>query len=537
MADIIDQPIKFLGATVLSFNCQLGLGSSESTLNVDLIEDCEDIPADSFEPKDGTKIVGAPAYFKAGAFVFGGVLQTWSYTQNGSGRTFNAVISDPRQLLENAVVVTDSYLGSPVKGLNYFNAYAYWETQVLQGNCAVFGESKGGERGMPYQRVITALTNMNPTIYSPTGYAFTINFSSFPQGLPEYYRIGGPSITILQLLQDVCDVTGYDFYVNLSPGNIIDIGLINLKIPPPSFGEVIAAYDGKATDLTYGQELRNEVTKTVLFGEQQHYLSNVDKFNYFFGEDFIDNIYVPVIPYRYDNCGFWIRKKIDSLNTSLRDPLPTNGPYTLHELDIRSAMASKELWLDRVMCPEIKGTFNEAVRNKWPEAGACARNLLQIFVKKGEAIKLTEEAAKQPPVSDAMFNGGPGNVKANEPQILEEIDKVWNFVKSLGDTYYGKQFITPLNQDICYYFDPEAPLGEKKFSDIPTNAGGWVEDGNPVLGLVDPELGLFREEDGRIGCFALFSFKGDKPKEESTTSIKVKDENFTLPTAGGFTPG
>jgi hypothetical protein len=37
---IISEPIRFLGATVLSFNSTLGLGSSESTLNVDLIEDC-----------------------------------------------------------------------------------------------------------------------------------------------------------------------------------------------------------------------------------------------------------------------------------------------------------------------------------------------------------------------------------------------------------------------------------------------------------------------------------------------------------------
>lgn len=528
MTDIIDRPIKFLGATVVSFNCQLGLGASESTLNVDLVEDCEDSPPDSFMPKDGTILVGAPAYFTAGAFTFGGILQNWTYNQNGSGRTYTALISDPRQLLENTVVVTDSYVGPPIQGLNYFNAYAYWETQTLEGNCAVFGTSRGGERGMPYQMVINALKNMVPAIYSPTGYSFSIDFNSFPTGLPEYYRVGGPSVTLLQLIQDVCDVTGYEFYVNLLPGNIISIGLINLKIAPSSFGELIAAYDGRATDLSYGQELRNEVTKTVLFGEQQHYLSRVDKFNYFFGEDLINGEYIPVIPYRYDECGFWIRKKIDSLNLSLKDPLPTNGPYTIHELDIRSAMASKELWLNRVMSEEIKGTFNEAVRNKW-QAGSDGRAVLKTFTQKGQAVNVTATAAERLPISDVAFNRTDRDAQANKPDILEELDKVWNFVKNLGDTYYGKQFITPLNQLICYYIDPEAPMGEKRFSDIPTNAGGWIDDGNPVLGLTDPDLGLFREEDGRIGCFALFSFSGDRPNEESTTTVDPKDENFKPP--------
>lgn len=515
MTDIINQPIKFLGATVLSFNCQLGLGSSESTLNVDLIEDCEDVPTDFFLPKDESVVVGAPVYFTAGAFSFGGVLQNWTYSQGGSGRTFNVRVTDPRQLLENAVVITDSYLGPPTQGINYFNVYAYWESATLDANCLVFGDSLGGERGMPYGKVISALKNMAPIIYSPTGYSFTINFNSFPDGLPEYYRISGPSISILQLLQDVCEVTGNEFFVDLLPGNIINIGLINLKNPPASFGEIIASYDGVATELSYGQELRNEVTKTVLFGEQQHYLSRVDKFNYFFGEDFINGEYIPVIPWRYDECGFWISKKIDSLNLSLKRPLPTNGPYNLHELDIRSAMVSQQLWQERVMSETLNGTFNKAVRENWPEAQTNGRALLGIFNQGGGAIDAAVNANLA--VADGMNNPRRGQATANKPEFLEDLEKVWNFVKSLGDTFYGKQFITPLNQIVCVRQDPNAPLAEKKFSDIPTNAGGWVDDGIPVLGLLDPELGLFREEDGRIGCFGLFNFNGERPDEEATT--------------------
>jgi hypothetical protein len=107
-------------------------------------------------------------------------------------------------------------------------------------------------------------------------------------------------------------------------------------------------------------------------------------------------------------------------------------------------------------------------------------------------------------------------MQANKPEILEDLEKVWNFIKSLGDTYYGRQFITPLNQRICSYQDPEAPISEKKFSDIPTNAGGWVEDGVSILGLSDPELGLFREDDGRIVCFALFNTDGENPDKDKS---------------------
>lgn len=531
MADIIDQPIKFLGATVLSFNGQLGVGSTESSLSIDLVEDCEDNPPDLFLPKEGLVIVGAPVYFKAGDFEFGGILQSWTYNQGGAGRTFNVKMTDPRQLLENTAVVTDSYLGPPVQGVNYFNAYAYWEGAVLDGNCAVFGNSFNGEKGMPYIKVVQALKNMNPIIYSPTGYKFTINFNSFPDGLPEYYRISGPRISLLQLLQDVCDVTGHEFFVNLSPGNIINIGLINLKIPPPSFGEVVAAYDGRATDLSYGQELRNDVTKTVLFGEQQHYLSRVDRFNYFFGEEIIDGVIRPIIPYKYDQCGFWIAKRVEALNLTLSKPLPTNGPYTIHELDIRAAMASQKLWLSRVMTDTIKGTFNKAVRDNWPDGVNNMKAVLETLAQGGQAINLTAKATiKGVSIGDITLQPNRAGAALIKNELAEDLEKVWQFIKNLGDTYYGKQFITPLNQLICCVKDPDAAFGDLKLSDVPTNAGGWVDDGIPVLGLLDPELGVFKEEDGRVGCFALFNFDGRIPQEESTTigkpNLKQTDINI-----------
>lgn len=501
MADIITQPIKFLGATVVSFNSSLGLGATESSLTVDLVEDCEASPPDQFLPKDGSVIVGAPVYFEVGSFSFGGVLTGWSYTQGGSGRTYNAKVVDPRQLLENTVVIVDSYLGNPVQAINYFNAYAYYEGQVLQGNCNVFGSSKSSESGMPYQKVIQSLIGMAPIIYSPTGYSYTINFTSFPQGLPQYYRVAGPSLTLLQLLQDVCDVLGYDFYAYLAPGNVINIGLINLRSQPGSFGNIIASYDGSATEISYGQELRNEVTKAVLFGEKQHYLSRVSKFHHFFGEDLVGGTYVPVTPYKYDNCGFWISKMVDSLNLTLKNPLGGNGPYSIHELDIRSAMASQDIWKKRVMDATIAGSFNAAVRANWPE------------LQEDQAAKaLAGEIENPRGVNDAINQPNRANMNANKPEVLEDLEKIWSFIKNLGDTYYGKQFITPLDQLICYYQDPNSNVGEKIFTDVPTNAGGWVDDGTAVLGLTDPELGLFRADDGRITAFALFNVAGNVPE-------------------------
>lgn len=508
-------PIKFLGLTVLSFNTQLGLGSSESSLSVDLINDC--IAGDS----PNSPAVGGPVYFQAGSFLFGGVLSSWTKSQGGSGQTYNVKIVDPRQLLENFIVVVDSYLGLPISSVNYFNSYAYYESSVLNANCSAFGSSYSNDRGMPYQKVIDALATTNPILYSTTGYQYKVNFNSFPGGIPEWYRITGPSVSLLQLLQDVCDVTGYEFYVymtNFGGVNTINIGLINLKLPPASFQNIINAYDGYATDISYGQELRNDITKSVLFGEKQAYLTQVYQFNHFFGEDQYGIALVPVIPYGYDECGFWISKKIESLNLSLTRPLPGNGPYTIHELDIRCAMASEQAWLNRAMSSTVPGTFNAAVRANWPTAVTSVDGGVRDLVQNAGAAMDASVGVNSGriPVADMLNKPTRRSVKSNEDIQIEDLQKVWNFIKSLGETYYGKQFIAPLNQYICWYQTDEN--AEKNFSDVPTSAGGWIDPGYSVLNLVEPELSLFKSDDGRVGCFAIFNSDGNPPSSGNLTS-------------------
>ena len=506
MSDIVTSPIKFLNATVLSFNTTLGLGSSESTLNVDLIEDCEADPPDQFLPAYNLIEVGAPVYFNTAidgtGFNFGGVLTNWTVSQNGSGKTFNAKVSDPRQLLENTIVIVDSYVGPPIKQKNYFNVYSAYEREVLDGECGVFGSSGSTERGMPYKKIIDKLKQMERTICSPTGYEFTIDFNSFPQNVPEYYSVPGPGISILQLLQDVCDVLGLEFYVNLLNGGLISIGTIDLKTPPESFSTIIGAYNGIATELSYGEELRNEKTKALIFGEKQHYLSYVNKFEYFFGEDLIGNELKPVVPFANDKSGFWIKKRIEKLNATLFNPLG-NGPYDISELDIRAALSSYDNWRDRVLDPKSVGSFNEAIRNKYQE---CQKRLQEAIEKIIQNPRI-DQAAKDRRIADLYNDPRRGGAEAMKPKADQDLEAIFNFVQNLGNTYYGKQWISTLNETICPR-DGEN-FQEKIFTSIPTNDGGWVDGDAPVLGLSEPELTFFRSDDNRVNCFALFNTDGD----------------------------
>jgi hypothetical protein len=503
-----DKPIKFLGATVLSFNSSIGYGSAqESTLNIDLIEDCQD--GDYFLPQDNLIEVGSPVYFQAGDFVFGGVLTNWTVSQSSAGRVFNVKVVDPRQLLDNVMIVLDSYLGPPLEATNYYNVYAAYEQQVLQGDCNVFGIANSNERGMNYNNIINMLkTDLIPVIYSPTGYPFYVNFESFPSNMPSYYRITGPAISLLQLLQEACDVAGFDFFVTLNNG-FINIGLVDVKAGSNNFSNfrnILNNYNGIASEMSYGEELRNEKTKSLIFGEQIHYLTFVNNFIQYFGEDLIGNQYIPVVPYGYNEYGFWFAKMVTDVNVTLNFPLPGNGPFTISEADIKAAMASRSDWEDRVFSPLVPGTFNAAIRAAFGNALNNTRQLAFNIISPNlnvDPIQLWKSYA------DYCSNPSKPAAERNKPTFMNDIDKLHSFVVNLGSTYYGKQFIGLLNQQICVTQNED--FGELKYSDVPTAAGGWVDPGITVLGLNDPELDFFRENDGRIGCIAYFNTEGTVP--------------------------
>lgn len=529
----LSEPVRFLNSTVLSFNASLGLGTQESTLSVDLVDDCDpdsQAIAGNFLPlNDPNVMVGAPVYFPDNTgvmpFSFGGVLTNWTIQQSSNGRTYNVKVADPRQLLENTVVILDSYVGAPIKGVNYFNVYAYFEKDILDVDCSKFGTSGSNDRGMPYTKIIKALTNIDPTICSPTGYRYKVDFASFPgvstgRAVPDWYRVPGPSVTLLQLLQDMCDTLAYEFYVELigfGGQNIITVRLIDLSLPPSSFKAVVGSYEGLATDLSYGQELRNEKTKMVLFGEKVHYLSYVNNFEYFFGEDFNPqtNTLEPVVPYAVDDCGFWISKRVESLNLSLNTPLPSNGPYQISEMDIRCAMGSHEMWKNRAFDENSRGTFNEAIRNNWPDLVSNRQNMFDNLINMGGA-QAAARGASDIAVSNQLNQA---ELTSNDNKIVEDLEKVRGFLSNLGSTYYGKQFLAKLNQRICWYRDGDEEDLEIFYSDIPTGDGGWVDAG-PVIGLDDPDLGFFRQDDNRVGCFARFTVSGSgtEPEDDKTST-------------------
>jgi hypothetical protein len=517
----LSQPIKFLGATVVSFNASLGLGGQESTLTVELVEDCEANDNFGLGLENQVNFVGMPLTFPSNlgvmAFSFNGILTSWTRNAGSSGKTYSVTLTDPRRLLENTTLIIDTYSGAALDGVpNLFNVYGYYESQseIINGFCSTFGNSGViDDRGMPYQKIIDAIVaNSGFVIFTPTGHSLRVDLSDVLgwASLPYTYRANGPAISLLQVITDVCEATGYDFYVYLDDNDTIKIGLIDLRQNPSSFS-YIQNFTGSITERSFGRELRIEKQNSIIFGEKVHYMAPGSNFIPYFGDN--TSCEPVVAEYVGGSCGFRVLINTRPLAASMRNPGGFGESIYVSEFDLR---CNYELWVAYVLGSPLANLSQYAQQAKiWFNANGMNGDFANAFFNQGNGINASGAKRATPDI----LAGNMSNTESKKTleHINEDAKKIHSYLESLRQTYYGKQFLCAVNTGLCVANTQDivtegnsAPSGQciataKSYSAQPTNDGGWVELGGSVLGVGDPYLGFFRQEDGRVGAFAEFS--------------------------------
>lgn len=569
----LNNPIKFLGATVLGFNASLGLGLNPSSLTVQLIEDCDNIvPQDFFQPRLNefdlnSVIVGDSAYFDiklnngTSAFKFGGILTSFTTNKSTSnGLTYSAKIDDPRILFNNVTIIIDTFnsnsneliseiggndttnfLHNPkFKKKNYINVYQHWEGNVHDGICKDFGKSYVTENGgMPITRIIDGLRELDHPIYSSTHNEnrdinkgkYYIDYNTvLPLGvtLPAFARMKGPKITLQDLLTEICDLLGYEYYCYLEKvgeKDYIKIGYISLAQAPASFSRLINEFNksGFFTDISYGQELRNEINKNIIVGENVHsmdiFINSVPFFGYdeldSYGEGVVDP--KPIVPVAADSFGFVLQKYFYKINIGLNNKIGS-GPYAFHELDIRAALSSFDSWLDRILDPSNDISTDEALSlnaqiRSVIIGGIGSENnapYLTAFRAGGGSFRGLSPSAVIESFVDYFQNPKITYIGCGKPNILGDLEYIHQYLLSLGNTYYGKQYLVPLLTNeglnsVCRYRNSyDSIKGQWIYTAEPSPNGGWVNS-NSILGLASPWLDIFKNDDNRINSFVQFS--------------------------------
>lgn len=388
----------------------------------------------------------------------------------------------------------------------------------LFSDCSVFGTSTSDSRGMLVRKVVEALYLMNdvvpqfgpdgkgPLVYSPN-YAET--FSPPLQGpdgvsaaaknilkhqnnvfkldlselildkdgkpiIPQYLRVPGPSLSLMELITTICESTGHDFIVTLekAPGagfHTIKVRLKKVADKIESFKSAILDYNGRAVDLTYGKELRTDAkTRTILVGEQKHEIVESCDIEMFFGEDKYGN---PILPQRDNSkCGFYIDLYLDELQHSLYCPLfdpDTNTiidleqKWSIDEFTLRTALTSFELWKKYIFNPVVNQEFARLIQHNFPEAVDEARTrLLQTLARDTDSNKPANQRPDFIPpagnanpeakaVADAISVGNNAGAEILEQKRNESIKKVYDFISNIARTYYGRQYVASINKNLC----------------------------------------------------------------------------------------
>lgn len=546
---------RFLGASITDFTSSLGWNSDTGQLTVKLVQDkcagpkleydlfgnasTSNAP-DSFSPPP----LGSPVWFQYGLFTFGGILQNWrEVNSSSSGKTYEVVINDPRDVLEAAHLILGGYNG-PTFGIpNMFNVYGYMEAfeQLLGGACNVdstlinlmgyisnigFGGAQVNEDGMPWNLIKRALNNMinsgfgvNTTYGGPRiffkGYSYSVDLTEVPF-TPEWYRIPAENMTLMDIVGKVCEETGFDFYCQLTPtpsGNIIKVKTV-ARIAQPSPAYAVDQSTGAAeTRLNFGAisktigdgtgvegnsrgiELRNEVANTMLVGDNRHELWMMPYSG--FGNGVSDTIWPfwglrhdgsPVIATGFDtdHC-FWAFAGHWGVGL-------TYYPICLNE--IRAAMGGEEVWRSWLgSCQPAKaralGITDSILGYADPAQSHANSNLANNTGLPADATDTSQLVASHASHMNFFCNS------TENPQ--DYVSRIHSHITQLA-SMYGRKFMVQL-PFLCKA--TEFSSGEIRFNWSLAD-GAWFE-GN-VLGLTQnsPGLDFFRDDDGKIGAFVAF---------------------------------
>lgn len=488
---------RFLNSTVTSFTASIGWGETPSQVSISLVDD----PAmnDSFDPG----YVGRPCVFSFGDFSFTGIIQSFTDRISTGGYTHEVVLTDPREILEGTQLILDGYLGAvPIP--NLLNIFGYLESFG-------FGSSQKNETGIPWKNIryaiqqLTALSQQEtyggPIYFISSRYI--VDLSLLPN-VPEDYRIGGDSISILQFISEICEAGGCDYYISMvetfpgtfviQPNTVSRTAFINYGAVT-EFLASIPEYEDKSV----GRELANETSSKFLAGGPLRELwcqPSDDSLNtvwQYWGLDINGN---PNI-----GTGYGDDHQVVLDSRSVNNPRV--GPwYITNVAEIRAVLSGRASWETFLMLQKGTGSIHT---NKVVSLGIIGytvnadgpglfNEIFSNYTTHGE-VKLD--------LIKTFFPHNKENMDTYD-QLDRETGYLYDFLYAIATEYYGRKFMV----NVPFTYSAKEPDTQKiRLSQLPVDSGFLDEELWPVgvsNNILPLEVDRFTEEDGKIVAFMRF---------------------------------
>lgn len=579
--------LKFLGATVLNYNSNIGYDNQESTLDMSLVEDPRD--GDSFHLTNNLTIEGSPTYFQHGAFFFGGIIRTWSKNSSDRGITYSVSLSDPRIFFDGISLIINDFTHQ-ISTPNIINIYGHLEQ--------TFGASNKNEAGIQASLILDTLINMNGSPYNGgilyRGINYYIDITGIPKP-PSDFRLNQTIISFADFLNEIAEVTSstYTSYLYLSSNGWTIAFAFSSRASTPSRG-IIGNYIAQLTNPSVknnGVELVNEVTTKYLFGGNktdvyiQNYNDgyidgknpeqlNIDRVNDtsidnpifgYYGKDLDGNLAVPTSSFR--------NFAIDARNVNING---LGDIYYSNDEELRAAISGIDIWKGFLisMWPyeyiqddegnEVDFAYISVTTTKKSKANKKAQinkanttvaPTVTVYQAVKGTVKYKHSGVKNPHFKKAFnlkmdsdmsmdalsslteaeqnFGFNPNILesymnKSDENKLFETpVDALYTLISNFANENHGKKFTVRV-PEIQLAVEPETNL--RRYNVIPTD-GGYLDENDFESGvannLIPYNVITLTLDDNRLSCYVRYDNIGDLDLSEIGAENLVFNEAKT----------
>ena len=356
---------------------------------------------------------------------------------------------------------------------------------------------------------------------------YYIDITEIPYA-PRWFRLAGPNMSLLDMITQICNQCGSDFYIELLvdklENKVIKVRTVNRAVQPEVGGqygiEQFVLDQENVTSKNLSRELRNENTSTFIYGGyvqtvyQQVYESGILQYwgknsagvhhtTTKIGLGVVDSLFNTTGP--GSEVGDWaVYLDVRPLNLNLTTTLGVDFVW-ISENEMRLALGDFDAWYNYCLIYKaFAGTpMGAIIRTRH----GAKQNI--EFPKELMDAGIPDKALANA-FQNLMAGGFAVSFSPQDPESTNNSDlkKIHEYIQNWSDTFYGKQFLVQLPY-VCWH--DESDSAQTLFSDNPTNDGGYpAEDATNVLdlpwaeGATPAPLDFFSDESNKILPFARY---------------------------------
>ena len=267
------QPVdtfRLFGGRVKSISTALGLNQNPTTVTTTVARDGQPVSIKNRQIVD----------ISIGAFDFRGVVQSWSEAKTDIAGTgvYQIRITDTKPVLDSAQVIIGSAFDSA-----HTQAYDYGDNIIP----IVFATASQISDGIPFNTIKTSVED-STIKYGTQTYTVKFNFTLPSRGSSVEYTISGRALSLLELISQIANDHGLNWYVTTSSTNVISVNMYGrTNITNITVNQLAALHPDAVIKRHEGSENRGAVQKVVLVGGYKSYLHKAPGFlwNQFWGFD------------------------------------------------------------------------------------------------------------------------------------------------------------------------------------------------------------------------------------------------------------